>query len=296
MSQLASRLCYNTYMNKRRELARDFARTYFHISLRGLAPIPHEIREHVAQLKIVIVDTLHLTDGAQTLKGTWTLPGNSANPADTAHRATIASVRPLPSGLRVATAASHTPHTPADSGNGSIEWSAWHFGDTYELAVAGSIEEVLMYCDVTENEREMITMQARTLSSDGHVVYATARGVSEHTKPILSSLSFDGLIACELHLHPGTLPAIARLRSHGIRVIYMSAEPEDVATCVAQAAHINIRSEAARRSSYVTTTTHAVYARVTRITARKIVAALHEPHIISQHPLSELVDMLDACR
>ncbi|MEO5949422.1 MAG: hypothetical protein ABIP74_03390 [Candidatus Saccharimonas sp.] len=283
-------------MNKRRELVRDFARTYLHINLRTLAGVPHEIHELVKDLQTVIVDTIHLSNGTQTLIETWVLPGTAGAPKHTAHRATATSLQPLPRGLRLATAPSRAPVQPADSGSGGVEWSAWHHGDVYELTVAGSVEEVLMYCETTDNERERIIMQARKLSQSDYIVYATARGLSKDARPTHGALAFDGLVVCRLHLLPGTIDAISRLKQRGVRIIYMTAAPEDLATYVAQTAHITDQPKIARHGRYASNHEHAIYARVSRINARKITAALPQPHIVALHPLPELVAMLDACR
>jgi len=283
-------------MNKRRELVREFARTYFRINLHALARVPHEVHEQVEHLKTIVVDTAHLTDGSQTVMTTWMIPGMTGSTADTAHRATISSLRPLLRGLRRATVASHTSVKPAYTASDTVEWSAWHHGEVYELTAAGSIEEILIYCDLADNEREQITMQARKLSRDGLIVYATARGLSDDTTPAHGSLMFDGLVACKLHLLPGTTHAMSQLRTHGIQLVYMTSEPEDLATYVAHGAHITEHPKAARHGRYVSSTEHVVYARVNRINARKIVAMLPQPIIIARDPLATLVQMLDACR
>lgn len=283
-------------MNKRSELVRDFAHTYFHINLGALARVPREIHTQVVNVQTIVVDTVHLTDGSQILVDTWTLPGTAARPDQTAHLATIASLQPLPRGLRRATTSSQEAIKPAYSGVSDVEWSAWHHGEEYELTIAGSIEETLPYCDLSDTEHEQVIMQARRLSHGGHIVYATAKGFSKDTIPMRGTLKFDGLVACKLELLPGTLHAISTLRARGIKLVYMSSGPEDVATFVAHAARITEHPKIARHGRYATSDGHTIYARVTRINARNIIAALPQPVLVSHHPIATLVDMLDACR
>ena len=284
-------------MTKRWNLRSEFKRAYCSEAANPSLSAPRSSTTYAKNLRTIIVDTVHLTDGAQQYIETWTLPGTSGNPRETASKATHASTTPLMAGLRRAVSPmTMPPAMPAHSSGGAVESTAWHQGDVFELTVAGSVEAILHYCDVTENERERITIKARALSHSGRIVFATAKGASREMTPEYGTLSFDGLIVCELHLLPGTLDAVTHLRRAGIRLVFMTAAPEDLAMYIARAAGITEHPKAARHGEFVTSPDHDVYASVTRINARRIIDALPQPSLIARHPLNELVRMLEASR
>lgn len=266
--KLATRLCYNISMIKR-EWRKESIRT-------------------------IVVDTAHLTDGTQLFEYSWAPPGQQTEPHMTAHLATIASTSPLMRGLHSATDDASRVTTPAAAGSTSVEWSAWHAGSQYDITVAGTIDRVLSLCDVTENEREQITLRARTLSRQRHIVFATARSTSDHAILPTSGLTFDGLVACSLVLLPGTTQALSSLRARQIRIVYITTEPEETAMLIAHAAGITTHPKSARHASFVTSVDHVVYAHADRINARRIIAALPQPLIVARRSLAELATRVEA--
>lgn len=293
----ATRLCYNERMDKRRALRNEFLRVYFGIRLTPLGRPPSHVLDEVRQLKTLVVDTPHLTSGYQTFESYWLLEGASGSPEEIAYRATTQSHHLLMRGLNESLSHRHSkPTEPASRGDGKVAWTSWYHGETFEIDLAGSIEEVLVYCDVTENEREQVMMTARSLAHGGHLVYATAHGSSNEPAPTHGNLSFCGLVVTTLHLSSGTLQALTELRNHGIQVVYMTDEPEDLATHVADIAHLTSHPKIARHGTYVTSTEHAVYARIDRINARRVIAQLPSPVLIARHPVAELARMIMTCR
>jgi len=284
-------------MTKRWDLRNEFARVYCSAAADTSLPATQTASAYAKSLRIIVVDALQLTDGTQRFIETWTLPGTSGIPRATANRATLTSTTPLMVGLHHATIGETTSHVaPAYSGRDAIEWTAWHQGNLLEITAAGSVEAVLHYCDVTENERERITMKARAMSRSGRIVFATATGTSHDTEPSYGTLNFDGLIVCELDLLPGTRDAVARLRHASIRLVYVTAAPEDVAIYIAHAAGITDHPKSGRHGDFVTSPDHDIYASVTRVNARRIISALPQPLLVAQHPISDVAHMLEACR
>ena len=284
-------------MNKRRALRSEFVHSYFNASLSPLGGVPSRVGHEIASLKTIVVDTAHLTHGYQTYQTAWTLQANEITPEETAYKATIASSHLLMKGLRDAlTSTYHDSTEPAASGSGVIDWSSWYHGESFEVTVAGSIEEVMSYCDLTENEREQIIIQARSMAHGNYIAYGTARGVSADAKPKLGDLHFTGIVVTELHLLSGTIAALTELHHRGINVVYMTAEPEDIATHIATAAHLTSHPKIARHGAYARAGDHGIYARLDRVRARRILEQLPHPVLVARHPLGELVRMLDACR
>jgi magnesium-transporting ATPase (P-type) len=283
-------------MNKGRELQRQFADTYIRSQKRIPIALRSEAARYAKHLQTVVVDTIHLTDGEQTVVGSWVHPEMGGSPMATAHDATIASTSLLMKGLHQATAISSTHVQPIHTDSGEIEWSVWHQGAEYEVVAAGSVEAITHYCDLTENEYETIMLAARRLSHEGHLVYATARSVSADQIPRLNAMRFNGLIACSLHLLPGTLHAITGLRAWGIRLVYVTSLPEETASAIAEAAHMTKYPKVARHGKFTTDLDHAIYARVDRVSSRRLLHDLPQPLLVSRHPLSMLYAMLDTFR
>lgn len=296
-STQSTRLWYNEHMTKRWDLRSEFTQAYRSTVVATSPPAPKSATAYATNLRTIVVDALHVTDGAQQFVETWTLPGVSGSPRETASQATYVSTTPLMTGLHRATSRTTTvPVLPARSGGGAVEWTAWHEGNSFHYTMAGSVEATLHYCDLTENERERITIRARALSQGGRIVFAAARGHSEDEAPRYGMLTFDGLVVCELHLLPGTRDAVAHLRHAGIRLVYVTTAPEDIAMYIAHAAGITDHPKAARHGGFATSSDHTVYANVTRVNARRIISALPQPLLIARHPLSDIVRMLEAYR
>ena len=284
-------------MTVRRNLQRDFADSYVRSSANGLVPTIRKAATLAHDIHTIVVDTTHLTDGTQRLAETWTLAATSLSPQDTAYRATTHSTRALIRGLhRACKDSSQIAASPAEVGSEDVEWASWHHGENLELTIAGSVSSVLHYCDVTENEREAITLAARRLSVGNHIAFAAAHTVSKQAHLHAGTLTFDGLVSCVLHAYPGTYEAISQLREQGKRVVYMTTEPEDIATNVGHACGIVNRPAPARHANFVSSASHAIYANVNRRTARHIMDTLPQPVLIARHQLNTLNSMFDAFR
>jgi magnesium-transporting ATPase (P-type) len=272
-----------------------FAQSY----LSGAGMFDRSVRQATAlatSLRTIVVDTAHLTDGGQRVTQSWVATQEPANPQKTAYLATIASTSPLMRGLHKATHEPSSIEKPAAAGSEEVEWSAWHDGSHFHLTVVGSIERMLHLCEVTENEREQIILQARKLSRSGMIVYATARGTSDRSALPTDNLNFEGLVACALTLLPGTTQAMSDLRTRGINIIYITSEPEDIATGIAHIAGLTTHPKSARHADFATSSDHTIYAHANRVNTRRIIASLPQPLIVARHSLATLAALLDAYR
>jgi len=280
-------------MTVRRDLQREFADAYMRSSGHALVTATRSAHAFAHSIQTIIVDTPHLTDGAQELAEIWTLPATTATTLATAYHATTMSTRALMRGLHHVSGESTTIATqPAETGSNDVEWAAWHHGEELELTVTGSVPAVLNYCDVTENEREVIILAARRLSAGNHIVFACARGLSKDTQLRAGALNFDGLISCLLHTYPGIPECIVQLRRAGKRVVYMTSEPEDIATYIGHACAIVDQPSPARHAGFTTSPAHAIYAHVNRRSAHRLLATLPQPVLIARHRLDVVARML----
>lgn len=280
-----------------RTLRQTFARVYCGDSLGIRSIISRDVTRYARSVQTVVVDTEHLTTGVQHLKASWTLPEDTGNPVEVAHRATAHSSSMLMRGLHHATATHKREAVDSVSaGSGEVEWTAQHLGGHFVLSAAGNVGHILHFCELTENENERIIVTARKLIHQGYIVYAVATSEGASDKPQVHRMHFGGLVACSLDLLPNTHGAIEYLRTHLIRLVYITSLPEDLATQIAHAAHLTTHPKIARHSQFVSDTSHSIYAHADRVNSRRIVQNLPQPLLIAQHPIGEITAMIEAYR
>lgn len=278
-------------MSTRRDLRNDFIRHYLHPSDKGLV-LRHKLKRRIGDIATLVIDIQHLTTGKMQVVDSWSLPDTEASPTDSVYRATVKSSNLLMRGLHAACGnAKLTPHM--SDGSGLVDYAVWHHGQHHKVYIAGSTARVLQYCDLTENEREEILMQARKFATNSKIVFATAQGVTESKRPTAGSLQFTGLIVCSLDLHKGTFAAMDGIRSKGILPVLMTSEAEDVAMMVAQAARVVTKATGARHAGYAAAH-HAIFSNVTKANAPQIIRKLDQDVIVARHSLPEIYDMLAA--
>jgi magnesium-transporting ATPase (P-type) len=109
-------------------------------------------------------------------------------------------------------------HQSGASGN------IWHHGAEYYITIKGTPELILNHCDISENERESITMQLHAMSANGAVVIAVAAGMVPHSISRLADLktteklSFVGLISLQIDLSADARQLIAQAKAKDITV------------------------------------------------------------------------------
>jgi phosphoglycolate phosphatase-like HAD superfamily hydrolase len=279
-------------MIKRRSELQEFARSYTTVRMGMFGIVPRSVRAKFRALRTLVVDASQISDGTQHLVRTWQNNASDHSPEITAYYATRHSTAPLMRGLHTSLHSYATIDTPAyRHGSDEVEWTAWHQGAEYLLAAVGGIRETLQLCDATDTEREQAMLKARALAHEGHIVYATAHHISHQPQPHHGTMTFDGLVVCALSTFPGTHHALASLRHDDVRVVYMTSDPEDIATQVARAAGIVEHPKIARHGNFVHDTDHALYAHITRVNAPRILKQLPSPYMIARDPIARFVHM-----
>lgn len=111
-----------------------------------------------------------------------------------------------------------------------VSGTLWHHGAEYHFAVKGSPEYILNRCDLSDSERESITLQLRSMAQSGDSVIAVATGISSRTlrniielKPS-ERLSFTGLIAVTSEIAPTARQLISTAQQRGIALYLTSAK------------------------------------------------------------------------
>lgn len=99
-------------------------------------------------------------------------------------------------------------HTLSFDHHAGVSGNIWHLGADYQIDIKGMPERVLELCDMSDNERESITLQVHTMSGKGLYVVALASGSVRRSVKQLSDLkskeklSFIGLIGLQIGVSP----------------------------------------------------------------------------------------------
>lgn len=97
-----------------------------------------------------------------------------------------------------------------------------HHGEAYQIAIKGMPEHILEYCDMSDNEREVVTMQIQAMSSQGLSVIALAAGIvlrpvtDIHKLKKDEKLSLTGLIGLKLGVSSRARQCINEAAAQGI--------------------------------------------------------------------------------
>jgi magnesium-transporting ATPase (P-type) len=106
--------------------------------------------------------------------------------------------------------------------SGGVSGTLSHHGEAYQLAIKGMPEHILEYCDMSDNEREVVTMQMQAMSSQGLSVIALASGII--LRPIKDirklkkdeRLSLTGLIGLKLGVSSRARQCVTEAATQGI--------------------------------------------------------------------------------
>lgn len=106
----------------------------------------------------------------------------------------------------------------------AMSGNLWHHGSTFELAIKGAPEHVLLRCDLTEGEHEIATAQLHTLTANGYRVLAVAqatltKNIEDFSElPKKQKLTFAGFVAVADVLRPEAKAAIRAAQTAGVTV------------------------------------------------------------------------------
>lgn len=139
----------------------------------------------------------------------------------------------------------------------------WHTGATYTLAIKGLPERVLAYCDLTDNEREAVTLEIQKLSSSGALIIAVAHAAL--SQPISSlgelhshQLTFSGLISLANTI-PGDIRELVRqARARGVSLRLLTGTHQQAAFAVASQLGIASHPSEIRDARHLHATPHTV--------------------------------------
>lgn len=130
---------------------------------------------------IILDRTSALTDNQLVVKSVWQPRHASALIGDTLSRTIITSKDPLDQALSAYTQSHagtmnyHPMRQFEFTQKQGMSGNLWHRGAEFILTVKGSPEQVIGACDLSDNERESITLQLHALSSNGDYIVAFAR-------------------------------------------------------------------------------------------------------------------------
>lgn len=97
-----------------------------------------------------------------------------------------------------------------------------HHGEAYQIAIKGMPEHILEYCDMSDNEREVVTMQIQAMSSQGLSVIALASGIvlrpvtDIHKLKKDEKLSLTGLIGLKLGVSSRAWQCVNEAAARGV--------------------------------------------------------------------------------
>ncbi len=152
-----------------------------------------------------------------------------------AHRSLTDSLR-VPSQWRLAHEYELSPQLPAMT-------HAWDHGDGFIVAIKGAPESVAALCELSGDERQVVTLSAERLADRGLRVLGVARAI--HTPgatwpdtPFGFSFEWLGLIALADPLRAEVPAAIAQCQRAGIRVVMITGDHPRTALAIAHQAGI----------------------------------------------------------
>lgn len=172
--------------------------------------------------------------------------------------------------------------------------NVWHHGSDYQVAVKGMPERIFEHCDMSENERESITMQLHAMSATGMIVIAVATGILPHGVKNLDSLkkneklSFVGFIGLQAEVSAEARQLILQARASHTTIFlctgqhqfatYFLAQQLDLASTqgeVYDAEKLSVINET-ELDNIVTSTK--IFSRCTSEQRRRIISAIKIPY------------------
>lgn len=174
----------------------------------------------------------------------------------------------------------------------------WHHENAYTVVVKGMPEVILHQSNLTESQRERATLQFHKMSSEGYKVLAIARAVSarqitslSNLKQKIGSLEFVGFVVFRQQLVPEANSLVARLRTAGIKPLFVTGNHLDSAYYIAKKLGLASKHGQvvdARRLALLSDSEiiaqlsqeQTVFARATPIQKQRIVELLHSQHIV----------------
>lgn len=284
-------------MYRRRRAANQFIEMYYHgQSIPPLRRV-HYVQARLQPVTTIIIDTPQLTDGTLRYSRSWSPTDSEKEVLRHASRALAKSSREA-NYLREALTPIST-HTPSQTTKRRDIWIAsYPRGEQYEHEAVGPLESVLACCDLTENERERIVLEARRYARYGNLIYAVASTTNLSSKPPRGSLVFRGLVMLRLSLFPYTKQSIQHLRALGYTLVYASTDSATLVTTVAHHTALIPPSVLPQTSvNHQLSDKSTVYAALSPSDRRRLIASYENDSVlVAQQPLPELDELLTTIR
>lgn len=183
------------------------------------------------------------------------------------------------------------PFDPRSAMSGNV----WHSGAQYALYVKGAPEQVLLRCDLTENEHEQATAKLHSLAGNGYRVIALAHTTLE--KPIATisdlpkrhRLTFAGFAAINDTIRPEARMAIKTAAKAGIAVYMVTGDHYETAFHIGRELGIVTSRNQVFDARHMTTISDAellqnlatirIFARVTPEAKYRVLELLKQRHV-----------------
>lgn len=230
------------------------------------------------QLTTLIVDTPNLIGDHYRYARAWSGAMESDEVVAVATHALTGATNAMPCAVRAClpllTKAGHPPIATADH---TLTWASWHHGGDYETYWFGDITTLLHYADITDTEREQLTLKARKAITEGKLAYAVGQSLT-HELPHAPHqvITRVGLIFVTPSVHSGTISAIHDIKKQGIAIVYASHDDTYTVTALAQLVGIAAKNETAitMTTGRIQAIRHTLYAGATPAALHQLLASL----------------------
>lgn len=229
-------------------------------------------------LTTIIIDTPSLISDHYRYVGAWSGDMESDEVTAIAAHALTGAANAMPQAMRAClpplTQANHPPITTADH---TLTWASWHQGGDYQTYWFGDVTTLLHYTDITDTEREQLTLKARKAIAEGQLAYAVGVGLTPELphapQPIITRV---GLIFVTPSVYSGTISAIHDIKEQGIAIVYASRDDTYTVTAIAQLVGIAAKNETAitMTTGRIQAMQHTLYAGATPAAIHRLVASL----------------------
>lgn len=214
---------------------REFISHYLGLSI-GPLRVPRSVKNRIAQVSHVVIDTQSLTDGKLHYGHTWSLSG--ATPHETQQTAARALTGSTGDAVEAIVKALPTHDNPAFNPvahtSGRRHTATWHHGKEYDTYWLSDVADIVAHASLTENERERALLEAQKATSRGMISYAVGQSrTSAIPKQPGHAIELTGLIFFYPELYPGTAVALEKLRQADVTILYASRDNEHTVSTLA---------------------------------------------------------------
>lgn len=205
------------------------------------------LRQQLQHIRTLVVDSSSLIKDTYQFDSAWSSHMDKNEVVTATYNALIATdelkLRSLRNNLPPSKDAAHAP---ISGDYQTLSWSTWHHGSDYKTFWFGDITSMLHHADITDTEREELTLRARRAISRGLIAYAVGSSLTP-SLPARPDHDIEqlGLIFMKPIVYPGTETALRQIKSHGIDILYISSDDTYTTTAVAHVTGLAEKDEIA---------------------------------------------------